>query len=151
MVKKSFLLAAIATTFTALTQSVMAESGVLSLTNKTFDENVMNQDLMLVEFFAPWCGHCKSLGNYTTIISVFVICIFIHLSLLWVAPEYEVAATALKEKDIPLAKVDCTENEDLCQKYGVMGFPTLKVFRKGETTDYNGPRKADGIVSYMHK
>ncbi|KAI9249651.1 thioredoxin-like protein [Sporodiniella umbellata] len=128
MVKTSFLFAAIATTFTALTHTVLADSDVLSLTGKTFDENVLPQDLMLVEFFAPWCGHCKAL-----------------------APEYEIAATKLKEKNIPIAKVDCTENEDLCQKNNVSGYPTLKVFRKGEATDYKGPRKADGIVSYMHK
>lgn len=63
MVKSSFLFAAIATTLTALTQTVLADSDVLSLTGKTFDENVLNQDLMLVEFFAPWCGHCKALGK----------------------------------------------------------------------------------------
>lgn len=63
MVKKSFLLAAIATTFSALTHTVLADSDVLSLTDKTFDQNVLGQDLMLVEFFAPWCGHCKALGK----------------------------------------------------------------------------------------
>lgn len=79
--------------------------------------------------FAPWCGHCKAL-----------------------APEYESAATTLKEKDIPLAKVDCTEEQDLCQEYGVEGYPTLKVFRGAENiTPYTGQRKADAIVSYMTK
>jgi protein disulfide-isomerase A1 len=67
-----------------------------------------------------------------------------------IAPEYEIAATSLKDK-IKIAKVDCTENQDLCQKYGVQGYPTLKVFRKGETSEYKGARKADGIVSYMQK
>lgn len=67
------------------------------------------------------------------------------------APEYEKAATTLKEQDIPLGKVDCTENADLCQDYEVRGYPTLKVFRKGNTSDYKGARKAEGIVSYMQK
>ncbi|KAI8636643.1 thioredoxin-like protein [Parasitella parasitica] len=129
MVRKTFLFTAIAATFAALTHSVLADesSDVLSLTDKTFDQEVLDQDLMLVEFFAPWCGHCKAL-----------------------APEYEIAATTLKDK-IKIAKVDCTENQDLCQKYDVRGYPTLKVFRKGETSDYKGARKADGIVSYMQK
>lgn len=73
--------------------------------------------------FAPWCGHCKAL-----------------------APEYEEAATTLKEKGIKLAKIDCTEETDLCGKYGVEGYPTLKVFRGLETDDitaYKGQRKAD--------
>ena len=55
---------------------------------------------MLVEFFAPWCGHCKAL-----------------------APHYEEAATTLKEKKIKLAKVDCVAEADLCQQHGVQGYP----------------------------
>lgn len=59
------------------------------------------------------------------------------------APEYEEAATSLKEKDIKLAKIDCTEEADLCQTYGVEGYPTLKVFRgKENITPYSGQRKA---------
>ena len=83
------------------------------------------------------------------------------------APHYEEAATELKSKgNIKLAKVrlfplsseipvngqvDCTENQPLCNEYGVSGYPTLKVFRNGSPTDYAGPRKADGIISYMVK
>src|SRR2546430_10393792 len=54
-------------------------------------------------FRSPWCGHCKAL-----------------------APEYEEAATALKEKNIPLVKVDCTVETELCKDYGVEGYPTVK-------------------------
>ncbi|KAI8374327.1 thioredoxin-like protein [Radiomyces spectabilis] len=128
MVQKTFIWSAIVATL-GLAANVMAEeSDVLTLTQKNFATEVLDKDLMLVEFFAPWCGHCRAL-----------------------APEYEKAATELKAKDIPIAKVDCTENQDLCQEYEVQGYPTLKVFRKGETADYQGPRKADGIVNYMVK
>lgn len=69
------------------------------------------------------------------------------------APEYETAAATLKNEDppVPLAKVDCTsENgKEICQENGVNGYPTLKIFRSGEATDYDGPRDADGIVKKM--
>ncbi|TFK55920.1 protein disulfide isomerase [Heliocybe sulcata] len=103
-------------------------SDVIDLNPSNFETLVNPEGLMLVEFFAPWCGHCKAL-----------------------APEYEVAATALKEKDIKIAKVNCVDEADLCQAHGVQGYPTLKVFRNGEPSDYTGPRKADGIISYMTK
>ncbi|CUA70245.1 prolyl 4-hydroxylase, beta polypeptide [Rhizoctonia solani] len=106
----------------------VSASDVLDLNNSTFTATVEGEDLILVEFFAPWCGHCKAL-----------------------APQYEEAATTLKAAGIKLAKVDCTENADLCQANGVGGYPTLKVFRNGKHKEYSGPRKADGIVSYMKK
>ena len=63
------------------------------------------------------------------------------------APEYEEAATKLKEKDIPLVKVDCTEEAELCQSYGVEGYPTVKVFRGPDNVSpYNGQRKAPASV-----
>ena len=47
-------------------------------------------------------------------------------------------------------QVDCTENTEVCGKYGVSGYPTLKIFRNGEVAeDYNGPREADGIIKLM--
>jgi len=108
---------------------VASASDVESLTKETFSDFVKDNDLVLAEFFAPWCGHCKAL-----------------------APEYEEAATTLKEKNIKLAKVDCTEEADLCQSYGVEGYPTLKVFRGPENVaPYAGARKAPAIVSYMTK
>ena len=58
----------------------------------------------------------------------------------------------MKEKNIPLAKVDCTEEQELCKKYGVEGYPTLKVFRGLENiSPYGGQRKADSLISYMTK
>jgi len=68
------------------------------------------------------------------------------------APEYESAANTLFG-DIPLASVDCTVEKDLCTKYGVQGFPTLKVFRSSGVppADYQGGRTADEIVKYLRK
>lgn len=76
------------------------------------------------------CGHCKRLK-----------------------PEYAQAAELLHNDDsqIRLAKVDCTEGgKETCNKYQVSGYPTLKIFKNGEmSSDYNGPREAQGIVKYM--
>lgn len=106
------------------------EADVIELTAGNFNTIVDPAPLMLVEFMAPWCGHCKAL-----------------------MPEYIRAATALKSEGIPLGKVDCTATDEteLCASQGVQGYPTLKVFSKGVASDYKGPRKADGIISYMKK
>jgi len=81
---------------------------------------------------APWCGHCKTL-----------------------APEYEQVGTAFArhKKSVIVAKVDCDAHRDLCGRFDVKGFPTLKFFPKGSTTpqDYQGGRKANDIVAYINK
>lgn len=113
----------------AAAAALASASDVHELKKDTFSAFIKENPLVLAEFFAPWCGHCKAL-----------------------APEYEEAATTLKEKDIKLAKVDCTEEAELCQSYGVDGYPTLKVFRGPDSISaYQGPRKAKEITSYMIK
>ncbi|KAJ8340306.1 hypothetical protein SKAU_G00349390 [Synaphobranchus kaupii] len=114
--------------FLAVLAKAAWASDVIELTDDDFDSKIGDHEMILVEFFAPWCGHCKRL-----------------------APEYEVAATRLKGI-VSLAKVDCTANTNVCGKYGVSGYPTLKIFRDGEDSGgYDGPRTADGIVSHLKK
>ncbi|CAG0883405.1 unnamed protein product [Darwinula stevensoni] len=104
------------------------EDGILVLNQETFNQALISHKFVLVEFYAPWCGHCQAL-----------------------APEYIKAAKELKgDKDIALAKVDATLEKPLAQQYNIQGFPTLIFFHDGlKVEDYDGPRTADGIVQYM--
>ncbi|KAJ6774216.1 PROTEIN DISULFIDE-ISOMERASE [Salix purpurea] len=107
---------------------------VLTLDHSNFTETVTKHDFIVVEFYAPWCGHCQNL-----------------------APEYEKAASILSSSDhqIVLAKVNADENvnQAISEKFEVQGFPTIKILRKGGTSvsEYKGPHDADGIVEYLKK
>ncbi|CAG0924510.1 unnamed protein product [Notodromas monacha] len=113
-----------------LTAVKSGEQDVVVLDDSNFDFRTKEMDTVLIMFYAPWCGHCKR-----------------------IKPEYEKAAEILKADDpaIPLAKVDCTEaGKGTCSRFGVSGYPTLKIFRNGEfSQEYNGPREHMGIVKYM--
>jgi len=105
------------------------EGKVHHLTEDEFDATVVDSDeLWLVEFYAPWCGHCQRLE-----------------------PEWKKAAAELGTLQVPikLAAVDATQAQALGQRYGVLGYPTIKFFGadKSHPEDYNGPREADGIVA----
>nr|XP_010930670.1 protein disulfide-isomerase [Elaeis guineensis] len=110
------------------------ESAVLTLDASNFSETVAKYRFVVVEFYAPWCGHCKRL-----------------------APEYEKAASILSKHDPPvvLAKVDANDekNKELASKYEVSGYPTLKILRNqgNNIQEYKGPREAEGIVEYLKK
>ncbi|KAE8672104.1 putative protein disulfide-isomerase A6 [Hibiscus syriacus] len=107
-------------------------SSVVVLNADNFDEVVLDETKdVLVEFYAPWCGHCKIL-----------------------APTYEKVATAFKmEEDVIIANLDADKHKDLTEKYEVTGFPTLKFFLKGNKTgeDYNGERDLDSFVAFINK
>jgi len=106
-----------------------AASDVLVLDKDNFHSAIAENNVILVEFYAPWCGHCKSLE-----------------------PVYEKAATELKGKGAVLAKLDATAAEALAQEFGIRGFPTLKFFKNGRfQQDYTGGRTQSDIVSFMEK
>ena len=107
-----------------------ADDNILILTDNNFKDIIDSHNFILVEFYAPWCGHCQALE-----------------------PEYRAAAKLLLESDseIRLAKVDATVEKDLAASYKISGYPSLKFFQHSSPVDYDGPRKAEGIVNWLLK
>lgn len=121
------VIAAVAVTCLVAFAQAASEADVPSLTKDTFDD-VIKGDLTLVKFFAPWCGHCKSMKT-----------------------DYEEAAAALKGKAV-LAEVDATVEKELAGKYNIQGFPTLKLFAGGEMlSEYRGSRDKDSFIKYIER
>ena len=104
------------------------EDHVGVLTNSTFADFVAKHPHVFVKFYAPWCGHCKSM-----------------------VPAYSALAQRLKEAKVPVVKVDATVEGDLATEFGVEGFPTLKLFVNGEPVDYQGERTEDAMYSFVSK
>ncbi|XP_069072345.1 protein disulfide-isomerase A4 isoform X2 [Pleurodeles waltl] len=105
---------------------VKEENGVSVLTDANFDTFTTDKDTVLLEFYAPWCGHCKQF-----------------------APEYEKIAQTLKANDppIPVAKIDATVATAVAGRFDVSGYPTIKILKKGQPVDYEGARTEEAIVA----
>lgn len=108
-------------------------SDVVVLTNDNFVEIVMDPSKhVLVEFYAPWCGHCKNL-----------------------APIYEQLASVFKQdEDVVIAKIDADEHKSVASRFGISGFPTLKFFPKGdsnkEAKEYTSGRAIEDFVEFIN-
>jgi protein disulfide-isomerase A6 len=103
---------------------------VVDLTGSNFDKLVKKSDQdWFLEFYAPWCGHCKNLKKD------------------WIS-----AAKKMKGK-VNFGAVDCDQakNKALCSEYGIKGFPTIKYKRPGKKPkDYKGARDAKSIGDYAN-
>jgi protein disulfide-isomerase A6 len=111
--------------------SVNAASSVIDLIPDNFDDIVLKSGKpALVEFFAPWCGHCKNL-----------------------APIYEELAASFAHagEKVTIAKVDADENKSLGRRFDVKGYPTLKWFDgvSEKPIDYNSGRDIESLTSFI--
>ncbi|KAK1421618.1 hypothetical protein QVD17_24098 [Tagetes erecta] len=104
------------------------DKDVVVLSESNFTDVIETNRYVMVEFYAPWCGHCKAL-----------------------APEYAAAATELKGEPVVIAKVDAQEENELAETYEVQGFPTLLFFVDGVHKPYLGQRTKDAMVTWIKK
>ncbi|KAM6379629.1 protein disulfide-isomerase A2 [Pluvialis apricaria] len=116
-----------------LSDELGEEDGVLVLHEHNFARALSEHQLLLVEFYAPWCGHCQRL-----------------------APAFAQAAAMLRDESSParLGKVDATAQTALANEFGITSYPTLKLFRDGNRTHplaYTGRMDAKGIVHWMQR
>lgn len=107
------------------------EGPVTVVVAKNYDDIVINNDKdVLLEFYAPWCGHCKAL-----------------------APKYEELAALYGTVDlaskVTIAKVDATANDVPDE---IQGFPTIKLFpagKKDAPVDYSGARTVEDFIQFI--
>ncbi|RWR99954.1 thioredoxin domain-containing protein 5-like protein [Dinothrombium tinctorium] len=106
----------------------------LSLTEDNFKDTIDGKHHVFVKFYAPWCLHCQQMEPaWFKLMEHF---------------------NTNKERFATLiARVNCVEQGTLCRSENVQGYPTIKLYRKGESTgiDYDGPRDFESLKEFLVK
>jgi len=88
-------------------KNILDKTPVIELTSENFNQEMTNNDLLLVDFWAEWCGPCKSMHPIFT-------------------------RMAKKYKRVRFARVNVDNAQDIAMKYGVQSIPTFIMFKNGE-------------------
>ena len=109
--------------------TISAQSNVMVYNANKFANDLKNHPIAMVAFYAPWCHYSQDM-----------------------LPEYDAASLVVKYlPDVKLIKIDCwtdLKDEATCKSQGVLGFPTMKIFKYGVFyKDFNGPRKSYEIIN----
>lgn len=102
--------------------------GVITLNSRDFDSSISDGNRWLIEFYSPWCGHCKRF-----------------------APTYESVAKTLHgspERKIKVAKIDGSEDIALASRFSVRGFPTFYLIDGWDVYEYQDTRTRDKLINF---
>jgi len=113
-----------------LGQCLESSAQVTKLTASTFAKHT-HEGEWLVEFYAPWCGHCKKLDP------------------IWTALPESLSQKSLR---MNVGKVDITAEKAIADKYGIQFMPTIKFFRDGaEVAQFKGSATTETLVDFARK
>ncbi|GMI09619.1 hypothetical protein TrLO_g6565 [Triparma laevis f. longispina] len=92
-------------------------------------ESTVSTKNTLVKFYQEWCGHCKNMK-----------------------PTYDqLSKEYYNNAGVVIADVNCGSEPELCEAYGVTGYPTIKYWVKGEENDYGGGRDYDSLKTFAQE
>jgi protein disulfide-isomerase A1 len=104
-------------------------SNVVTLNDDNFWTKIKESNLVLVKFYAPWCGHCYNF-----------------------APTFIKLADEIKNRNIPaiLGEVDCTTQIKTCSSNNIQYYPTVKLFKNGKfEAEFRGSRTVENLIDFV--
>ena len=104
------------------------DNETITLTDSTIEKAINQFENLIIYFYAPWCGHCKTFE-----------------------PEYQKSSKILKKDNIYLAKIDSSNNNLSAQKYKINGFPSILFFKNGVPFEFEGARSSRELIIWGRK
>jgi len=109
---------------------LVAVSGeMLNLTPENIEDTLKNKQLVMINFSANWCRYSQALK-----------------------PVYQKAADEITHSNVCLAYADCVQHGEICARYGVNKYPTMKFVRDGQMmkSEYRGQRSVEAISQHIN-